>query len=150
MIWMILISIAAGVGIAIQSSLSGQLSKMLGEPLWAVLALYGVGFFITLGILVLMKTPSPSVEILNLTPKHLWFLGACFSVVALTLVYWQIPQIGISRVMIGVIFGQLFFSVLASHFGWFGLPVVSLSFVRVIGLFCMTTGVVLMNIKELF
>ena len=85
------------------------------------------------------------METLKLVPTHIWYLGGLLSVTALTLVYWQIPKIGVARVMTGVLTGQLLISVVAAHNGWFGLPVTTINVIRGAGITLMMIGVFLIN-----
>lgn len=95
--------------------------------------------------LVVKKTPLPnSSELLNV-PAHLWFVGGIVSSLGLSLVYWLMPQIGIAKVVSALVVGQLFFSMTASHFGWFELPQSEISLAKLIGLLLMMMGVVLIN-----
>lgn len=144
-IYMTLISMTAGIAIALQSSMSGQFSSIIRSPSWTSLVIYLTSSIVMSTYLLITKTRAPSFETLKLVPTHLWFMGAFLSVFALTLVYWQMPKIGVARVMTGVLTGQLVISLIAAHYGWFGLPVTSLTAVRVGGLVFMLVGLVLIN-----
>ena len=144
-IYMTLISMTAGIAIALQSSMSGQFSSIIRSPSWTSLVIYLTSSIVMSTYLLITKTRAPSLETLKLVPTHLWFMGAFLSVFALTLVYWQMPKIGVARVMTGVLTGQLVISLIAAHYGWFGLPVTSLTAVRVGGLAFMLVGLVLIN-----
>ncbi|OIQ19971.1 MAG: hypothetical protein BM556_05645 [Bacteriovorax sp. MedPE-SWde] len=144
-IYMTLISMTAGIAIALQSSMSGQFSSIIRSPSWTSLVIYLTSSIVMSTYLLITKTRAPSLETLKLVPSHLWFMGAFLSVFALTLVYWQMPKIGVARVMTGVLTGQLVISLIAAHYGWFGLPVTSLTAVRVGGLVFMLVGLVLIN-----
>ncbi len=135
----------AGIAIALQSSMSGQFSSIIRSPSWTSLVIYLTSSIVMSTYLLITKTRAPSFETLKLVPTHLWFMGAFLSVFALTLVYWQMPKIGVARVMTGVLTGQLVISLIAAHYGWFGLPVTSLTAVRVGGLVFMLVGLVLIN-----
>ena len=142
---MTLISIIAGVAIALQSALSGQFSSIVRSPYWTSLLIYSTSSLLMGFYLLVTKTKLPSMDTLRLVPSHLWFMGAFLSVFALTLVYWQMPKIGVAKVMTGVLTGQLIISVLAAHYGWFGLPVTTITLSRSVGVVFMFIGVVLIN-----
>jgi transporter family-2 protein len=144
-LYMTLISIAAGVAIALQSSMSGQFSSIVRSPAWTSLMIYTTSSIVMGFYLLVSKTRIPSFTTLKLVPIHLWFAGAFLSVLALTLVYWQMPKIGVARVMTGVLTGQLLISVIASHYGWFGLPVTTLTTARLGGVAFMAIGLFLIN-----
>lgn len=142
---MTLISVTAGVAIALQSAMSGQFSSIVRSPPWASLLIYSTSSVVMTFYLLVSKTRVPSMDSLKSVPAHLWFVGAFLSVFALTLVYWQMPKIGVARVMTGVLTGQLLVSIIAAHFGWFGLPVTTISLSRGLGLLFMIFGVALIN-----
>lgn len=80
-------------------------------------------------------------------PAHLWFTGAFFSVIGISLYYYTIPKLGISSMISLGLFGQLLFSVVAGHFGWFGLIAEPIDLKRLLGVVAMTTGIILINGK---
>lgn len=41
--------------------------------------------------------------------------------------------------------GQLLVAVIAGHYGWFDLPIKPLSLMRIIGVFALLSGVILIN-----
>jgi len=142
---MSLISITAGMAIALQSAMSGQLSSIIKSPLWASFMIYSSSTLVMTIYLLFSKTNFPSFYSIKSVPGHLWILGAVLSVSALTMVYWQMPKIGVARVMSGVLTGQLIISIVASHYGWFNLPVTTLTISRTIGVTFMFVGVFLIN-----
>lgn len=144
-LYMTLISIIAGIAIALQSSLSGQFSSIVRSPAWASFMIYSTSSIVMSIYLVASKTRIPSFATIKSVPIHLWFAGAFLSVFALTLIYWQMPKIGVAKVMTGVLTGQLFISILAAHYGWFGLPITTLTMTRALGIILMVFGVILIN-----
>lgn len=79
---------------------------------------------------------------------HLWFSGALFSVVGISLYYYSIPRLGMASMISLGLFGQLLFSVIAGHFGWFGMPPTPISITKVLGVTAMTVGILLINLKS--
>jgi transporter family-2 protein len=144
-LYMTFISILAGAAIAIQSSMSGQFSNLTRSPILASFVIYFTCSVLVGGYLLFSKGRIPSVDILKSIPLHLWFVGALLSIFALTIVYWQMPKIGVAKVMTGVLAGQLIISTTAAHFGWFGLPVTTLTATRIIGVMLMGTGLFFIN-----
>lgn len=145
LLYMTLISITAGMAIALQSAMSGQFSSIVRSPSWTSLMIYSTSSIVMTIYLIVSKTQIPNMDTLKLVPGHLWYVGALLSVFALTLVYWQMPKIGVARVMSGVLTGQLIISTIAAHYGWFGLPVTTMSIVKMTGVIFMLIGVSLIN-----
>lgn len=141
------LAVLAGIGIALQSSLSGQLAKLIGHPFLATFVLYGVSTLCALLILPVLNINIPSLKTAASIPVHLWILGSAISIVALTIVYYVMPTIGINKTLIGVIAGQILVSVMASHFGWFSLPQDIISYQKLFGCLLVFAGVFLIQVK---
>lgn len=140
-----LIALLAGVAIALQSSMSGQLGKLLGNPLLATFALF-LGSSLALGALIIgARIAPPELEQLKHVPVHLWVAGSLLSVAALSTAYWLMPQIGVARVMSGIVVGQILTAMLAAHMGWFDLPRDPITRQKAVGTALLFTGVFLIN-----
>jgi len=142
---MTLLSILAGAFIGIQSSLSGQLGHQLKNPLYATFTIFAFSTFFLIIFFVFMKSPLPTMSLLESVPKHLWFTGSLLSIIALSIIYWQMPQIGVAPVVMGVIVGQIVISIVASHFGWFNLPRSILTLEKMIGIGLVLIGLYFIN-----
>jgi len=136
----------SGMAIAIQSGMSGQLGKLLLSPFSATFVVSLVTAVLILAFVSLTKIGVPSFSNVKDIPIHLWFLGSVFSAAALSTIYWLMPQIGVSKVMVGVLMGQIIMSILASHFGWFNMPINSVSMMKIVGVMMLFSGVVLVNL----
>lgn len=144
---MTLLSIFAGSAIALQSTMSGQLGFLLKNPLWATYTVFLVSTVLMTVILCVIGLPIPSLITVKSVPRYLWFTGSLLSILALSVVYWQMPKIGVANVMSGVLAGQIILSILASHYGWFNLPVTPLNLQRVFGTGLLIVSVLLINGK---
>lgn len=142
-----LISIAAGIAIAVQSALSGQLSQRIQSPLFASAAVYLVGFLVIATFLALGQNKIPTLKLLSQVPLYLWITGGVISALALTSVYWVMPEFGIASTLLCVICGQLIIGAIASHFAWFGLPASPLSLTRIAALLLVLAGASLYNLQ---
>jgi len=142
---MTFITILSGMAIATQSGMSGQISRILNNPLLAALMIYvSSALFITIGILTL-GVEIPELKLVKSIPLHLWFSGGILSVLGLSCVYWLMPKMGVPNVLVGVIFGQVVISMIAGHFGWFDLPVTLFNVQKLIGTMFLVVGIVLIN-----
>lgn len=136
----------SGMAIAMQSGMSAQLGKLLQSPFAATFVVSFVTAMLIFILVSVAKIGLPSFSSIKDIPVHLWFLGSIFSAVALSTIYWLMPQIGVSNVMVGVLMGQIIMSILASHFGWFNMPVNSVSIMKLGGVMMLFAGVVLVNL----
>lgn len=142
-----LISIAAGMAISIQSALSGQLSQRIQNPLFASASVYLTGFLVIAAYLALKQNSIPARDLLTQVPLYLWVTGGVVSAIALTSVYWVMPEFGVASTLLCVICGQLIIGAIASHFAWFGLPASPLSATRAAALLLVLAGASLYTLK---
>lgn len=141
----ILLAFVGGVFLAMQGGLNAQLGVQLKNPLLASLtAFFFSVIFALLAVLLTVKN-IPKTSLLLSIPKYLWFTGALFSVIGIGLYYYTIPKLGISTMISLGLFGQLIFSAVAGHFGWFGLPQEPMVMKKTLGLLAMTVGILLIN-----
>lgn len=141
------LAFVAGVLLTIQGGLNTQLGMLLKHPLLATVTAFFFSLCFAL-LLVLAGVKSyPSGEQIKAIPIYLWFAGGLFSVLGVSLYYYTIPKLGVSTMISLGLCGQLFFSVLAGHFGWFGLPIEPITLKRAMGILAMGSGILLINLK---
>jgi transporter family-2 protein len=144
---MTFLPIFSGALICIQSGMSGQISKILGNPYMASFSIY-LGCTLLMGLFFIVNPKLfPSLIDLRSVPIYLWIFGAVCSCIALCSIYWLMPIIGVPRLMVGVIFGQIIVSLIAGHFGFFGLPQEEISIGKVIGTILMLSGIIIINFE---
>lgn len=143
-----LLALIGGVFLAIQAGFNSQLGSILKQPLLAVIStsLSSVVF----GILILFFVDKGSIQniVTSSVPWYLWFIGGLFSVIGISIYFYTIPKLGISKMIALGLCGQLIFSLIAGKFGWLNLPVEPITNKRLIGTIAMLIGIVLINIKE--
>ncbi len=141
------LSFVAGIALATQVSLNAHLGQLLANSLLATfVALISSAFFTIMAVLFYMRE-FPSYETVKAVPSYLWFTGGILSAFAFALAtfYYLIPKIGILPLITFSLGGQLLFSVIAGHFGWFDLPVTSLTSNKIIGVAAMLLAIYLIN-----
>lgn len=138
-------AIIGGVFLAAQGGINSNLGVWLKNPLLAsVVAFLSSSIFAILFVSVSVKNFPNWIDIKQI-PAHLWFTGGLFSVIGISLYYYTIPKLGLSTMISLGLFGQLMFSVIAGHFGWFGLPTEPIVFKRILGILAMMAGILLIN-----
>ncbi|WP_273273326.1 DMT family transporter [Maribacter polysiphoniae] len=142
----IILAITGGIFLAMQGGFNAQLGVQLKNPLMASLVAFFFSMVFALLMVILSLKSLPKASILLGIPKYLWFTGALFSVVGICLYYYTIPKLGISTMISLGLFGQLLFSSIAGHYGWFGMPQEPMEFKRILGVVAMCIGILL--IKE--
>lgn len=138
-----LVALLAGAALAAQATANARLGVLLRSPLAATGFAFFASLVVTLVALTSARRPLPGAALAADVPIYLWFVGGLLSAFGVGAFYWLIPQLGVARVVgIGLV-GQLAFSSVASHLGWFGLPVVSMDATRLAGLGCLVLGIAL-------
>ena len=134
----------AGASIAVQAGMNAQLGVMLRSPLLASFIAFSVGALVTAILVLATAREQPTAEMTSGVPGWLW-LGGLFSALGVGLFYYLIPRMGVGPMMSVAVSSQLLVGVLASHFGWFDLPVRHLDAARAVGLCVLAVGVFLIN-----
>lgn len=141
------LGLAGGVFLAVQAGFNAQLGSILKQPILAVIvsSISSVVF----GCLILLLLNKESIQNITTTqvPWYLWFIGGLFSVLGIAIYFYNIPKIGISKMIALGLCGQLIFSLIAGKHGWLNLPVEPITTKRLIGTIAMLTGIILFNIK---
>jgi transporter family-2 protein len=138
---------AGGVFLAVQAGFNSQLGSTLKQPILAAIA--SSMSSLVFGCLLLLLISKESIQNITTTqvPWYLWFIGGLFSVIGIAIYFYNIPKIGISKMIALGLCGQLIFSLIAGKYGWLNLPVEPITTKRLIGTIAMVTGIILFNIK---
>jgi transporter family-2 protein len=142
-----ILAFIGGVFLAIQGGMNAQLGVLLKNPLLASLVAFFFSASFALLFLVFSIKNIPGIDQLKEVPFYLWFSGALFSVLGISLYYYTIPKLGISTMISLGLSGQLIFSVIAGHFGWFNFPAEPINYKKMIAIASMIFGIILINNK---
>ena len=142
---LLILSFMVGIMVVVQGGLNSRLGIHLNSPLLATSAALTMSAVFTLVTVLVTVRQFPSIQHLRTVPLYLWFTGAVFSFIAVTLFYYLIPKLGISTAVSFGLCGQIFFSMIAAHYGWFGLPVELITFKKVVGSIAMISGIFLIK-----
>lgn len=142
------LGLVGGVFLAVQAGFNSQLGSTLKQPILAVIAssISSVVF----GCLLLLLVSKESIQNIRTiqVPWYLWFIGGLFSVIGIAIYFYNIPKIGISKMIALGLCGQLVFSLVAGKYGWLNLPVEPITSKKLLGTVAMLIGIILINIKE--
>ena len=142
-----LLAFSGGVFLAIQASFNTQLGALIKQPVLAVVTSSVISAMV--GALFILVFSKNSLQLINVqqVPLYLWFVGGLFSMAGISLYFYTIPKLGISKMISMGLCGQLVFSALAGKYGWLGLPKEPFTTTHFFGAFAMLVGIVLMNSK---
>ena len=139
---------AIGLAIPLQSAVNNALRASLRSgSVLAALVSFAVGTLALLAVSALTGQPFAALGGLPRVPWWQWlggFLGAFF-VFGSTLLA---PRIGLAAMISLIVAGQVCSSLLFDHFGFMGLEVRGLSWVRLLGAGLILAGAVLVNFGE--
>lgn len=141
---LIVLATLAGMFIAVQAAINSQLGRLLASPLTATLVAFVVSASCVLLVIVANQTALPSYKQFIQVPPVYW-LGGILSAAGVSLFYFLIPQMGVAKMMIFALLGQLISALIISHFGWFNLPQIPLTSSKIMGAAALITGVILIN-----
>lgn len=141
------LAFTGGVFLAVQAGFNTQLGSILKQPIIAVISTSITSVVFGLLILLIISKGNIQLQIFGQVPWFLWFIGGLFSMIGITLYFYTIPKLGISKMIALGLCGQLVFSLIAGKFGWLNLPVEPLTTKRLVGAFAMIVGIILINSK---
>ena len=142
---LLLLSFMVGIMVVVQGGLNARLGIHLNSPLLATTAALSISACFTIVAVLITVRQFPSIQQLKVIPPYLWFTGAIFSFIAVTLFYYLIPKLGISTAVSFGLCGQILFSMISAHYGWFGLPVEPIAIKKIIGTMAMIAGIFLIK-----
>jgi len=144
----ILLALIGGIAIATQAPINARLREIVVSPVMSALISFAIG---TIALFVMHLTgfagPASFDRILKM-PWWYWIggvLGAFFVFAALT----SVSKLGAATVVSLVIVGQLMAALTIDTFGLFGMPVVPLSWQRIVGMVLLMLGAYLMKRRVL-
>ena len=142
-----LLAWSGGVFLAVQAGFNTQLGTILKHPILAVIATSVASTIFGVTVFLIFGKESFQVQNIKNVPWYLWFTGGLFSMIGISLYFYTIPKLGISKMIALGLCGQLIFSLIAGKFGWLGLPTEPLTSKRLVGSFAMIIGIILINLK---
>ena len=146
-IFVYILAFLGGIFLAIQAGFNTQLGTLLKQPILAVIATSMSSLiFGSLYMLYILKDYKAPESYKNI-PWYLWFIGGLFSVIGISLYFYTIPKLGISKMITLGLCGQLIFAIIAGNYGWLNLPIEPLSVKRLLGVLSLLIGIFLINTK---
>lgn len=138
------LALLAGAAIGLQAGMNAQLGVLLKSPLLSAAITFIVACCCVLIVVMITARQFPSLANVQSVPIHLWFSGA-ISAFGVASFYFLIPRMGVGPMMSFALTGQLLIAMLVSHFGWFDLPIKSITLTKCFGMLAMIAGIVLIN-----
>ncbi|WP_166294788.1 DMT family transporter [Bradyrhizobium sp. 2S1] len=144
-VWFLsLLALGAGICVAVQQVLNGNLRAALNSPAWAGLVSY-LGGLVTMAVVVVAtREPVPSWKLVSAVPWWAWSGGVLGGVFILLMIL-LLPSLGAATLLALVVAGQMVAGIAMDHFGVFGLAQHPVSFSRLAGIALIIGGVPLIK-----
>jgi len=126
-------AILLGAVLTTQIATNTQLGNALANPYIPATVNMASGLIITVVLTWALTSEWPSREMMRAAPWYLWPAGGLLGVIYLTGAIMLAPKLGAGDLVALVVAGQLIFSVLLDHFGWFGFAQHAASVARLAG-----------------
>ena len=145
-IWIFfMMAFVAGFTLPTQAGINMHLNQWSQSAILAATISFAVG---TIGLFVYglcLRIPWPAVNTMSSHPWWIWIgglLGAFFVVSTIVLA----PRLGAASMIALIVAGQMTTSVVLDHFGWLGYQVHPISGLRILGVFLLLGGVILVRL----
>lgn len=127
------IALLAGAAIPFQAASNAMVGRALGHPLWATVASLTVSMLMVVPVLLVLRVPAPNLAAALQAPAWGW-LGGVAGVIYVTAALMLTPRLGAGTFIVAVVAGQVIVSMLIDHYGWMGLPMRPVTWVRLAGI----------------
>lgn len=134
------LGIAAGLGLTVQVGMNAQLRRALDSAWSAALVSFMVGTLALAAMVLATRTALPTREALAEVPHWAWF-GGLFGACAVAVSTVVASELGATSLLVLVLAGQLAMALVVDHFGWLGLPVNPVTWLRILGVLLLCLGV---------
>jgi transporter family-2 protein len=141
---LIVLAVLAGAVLPLQAALNARLGKAVINPLYGAWLTFIVGAVGLLIYLLLARVSFATVQ--NAYTEHwsVWMGGllGAFYVVSLIIL---VPKLGTALSFGLIVAGQMSFSLLFDHYGWWGVPVQPINWTKIMGVVLIIGGVLLIR-----
>jgi len=139
------LAILLGAALTTQVATNTQLGKALGNPYIPATVNMASGLILTVIVTWALTYEWPSREMMREAPWYVWPAGGILGVTYLTGAILLAPKLGAGDLVALIVAGQLVFSVLLDHFGWFGFAQHPSGFARLAGCSLIIAGAFLVS-----
>lgn len=145
MIMFSILALTAGAAISVQATMNAKLGVLLKNSMMGTSIAFLFSLIFTMAALLFSVKQYPALADIKSVPLYLWFTGGALSAFGVGMFYYLIPKIGVGSMMSYALSGQMLVAIIASHYGWFDLPVKPVNTVKIIGAVVLLLGVLLIN-----
>jgi bacterial/archaeal transporter family-2 protein len=137
-------ALGAGVSVVVQQFLNANLRVELKSAVWSGLVSYALGLLCMIILTIVLRDPIPTAGAVARLPWWAWsggIFGAIFVGVSILVAH----ELGAVALVALLVTGQMIAAIALDHFGWLGLTQRPVDLPRVVGVFLLIGGVVLIR-----
>jgi transporter family-2 protein len=140
-----LLAIGAGLSFVFQQAVNANLRAEIGSAWWAGFVSYLGGTLAMFAVAIALREPWPSMQEIQRSHWISWS-GGLFGAIYIGISILLIPRLGAAMVIALIVAGQMVGSLAFDHFGILGVPVHTLSPLRLTGAAFLVLGVILIRL----
>lgn len=141
---LLLFAVLAGAVLPLQATLNAKMGNIVHSPAISSFISFLIGTISLLIYILVAKIPLNTIGLAKSAPSYVWFAGI-LGAFYVTTVMLLIPRLGVALTFGLIIFGQMFISILLDHFGLLDIQVNHISWMRILGILLIITGVILIR-----
>lgn len=136
--------VIVGALLALQPLLNGKVAAGAGHPIYGAMFSVMVST-VTLAVMAMaLRLAPPELRGIGAAPAWSWTGGMIGAGVVLSALM-ATPRLGAATTVMLFITGQMTASLILDHYGWLGVPQRPIDLPRILGVVCLTAGVVLIR-----
>lgn len=139
------LALAAGAAIAAQATMNAHLGVLLKSAMLGTSIAFLFSCLFSVAAMIVSTKHYPQMAEIKSVPVYLWFSGGALSAFGVSMFYYLIPKMGVGAMMSYALSGQIVIAIIASHFGWFSLPIKPINSIKIMGAIALIVGVILLN-----
>ena len=141
---LLLTAVLLGTGLGLQAPINAWIGRRLGSRYWGASFSIGISVVVILAFTLLVIRSIPDPRIGWAAP---WWvgLGGIFGAIFVAGAVILVPRLGVALFFTCVVSGQMLISLLVDRFGWFELPMRSLTLERILGVVLVIAGMLLIQ-----
>lgn len=140
----VLLAFVAGACAPTQAGINSQLSGIVNGNMLAALISFAVGTLSLVVCVAIARLHWPALSSLVSLPWWMW-TGGCLGAFLVAATIFLVPRLGAATLMASMVAGQMLASVVFDHYGWMGYPVHPFDEWRLVGVFLLVIGVLIIR-----
>ena len=143
-IFLLLLALVAGLMLPLQAGLNSEMGRVLKSPVYASIVSFVTGLLALVAYGLVTSLRWSDLRATVVLPWYYWLGGVLGAVYVYGLIVLT-PRLGVALTFGLTVAAQMTFSLLLDHYGWLGVPVAPVNWLRVLGVALIIGGVVIIR-----